>query len=24
VEQELITLPEHLSTTPVFSGIHVA
>jgi hypothetical protein len=24
VEQELLTLPEHLSSSPVFSGIHVA
>ena len=23
VEQELITLPEHLSSPPVFSGVHV-
>ena len=23
VEQELLTLPEHLSSTPVFSGVHV-
>ena len=24
VEQELLTLPEHLSPTPVFSGVRVA
>jgi hypothetical protein len=24
VEQELLTLPEHLSSPPVFSGVHVA
>jgi len=23
VEQELITLPEHLISSPVFSGVHV-
>jgi hypothetical protein len=23
VEQELLTLPEHISSTPTFSGVHV-
>jgi len=24
VEQELLTLPEHMSASPVFSGVHFA